>query len=100
MIIPIRCFTCGKVLADKWEYYIKKANEIDEEYNKLMMKKYSEEFDKDENDEEKNENKENKVKTYKYIESTYKKDILDELGLNKMCCRRHMISNVDMMGKI
>ena len=21
MIIPIRCFTCGKVLADKWEFF-------------------------------------------------------------------------------
>lgn len=22
MIIPIRCFTCGKVIADKWESYV------------------------------------------------------------------------------
>ncbi|CAH8452589.1 unnamed protein product [Schistosoma turkestanicum] len=22
MIIPIRCFTCGKVVGDKWESYI------------------------------------------------------------------------------
>jgi DNA-directed RNA polymerase subunit N len=21
MIIPVRCFTCGKVIADKWEEY-------------------------------------------------------------------------------
>ena len=21
MIIPVRCFTCGKILADKYEYY-------------------------------------------------------------------------------
>jgi len=21
MIIPIRCFTCGKIIADKWEIY-------------------------------------------------------------------------------
>ena len=25
MIIPIRCFTCGKVLADKWNYYCKEV---------------------------------------------------------------------------
>ena len=21
MIIPVRCFTCGKILGDKWNYY-------------------------------------------------------------------------------
>lgn len=25
MLIPIRCFTCGKLLADKWEEYIKRV---------------------------------------------------------------------------
>ena len=29
MIIPVKCFTCGKVLADKWNYFKKKSNEID-----------------------------------------------------------------------
>ncbi len=23
MIIPVRCFTCGKVLADKWDAYVR-----------------------------------------------------------------------------
>lgn len=23
MIIPVRCFTCGKVVGDKWEPYLK-----------------------------------------------------------------------------
>ena len=99
MIIPIRCFTCGKVLADKYNYYIEKANKIDENHRKEMLKKFNEDYDDntqislhnaEEND------KKDMIKTYKYIESTYKKDILDELGLNKMCCRRHMISNVNM----
>ena len=27
MIIPIKCFSCGKVLADKYLYYIKTINE-------------------------------------------------------------------------
>jgi DNA-directed RNA polymerase subunit N (RpoN/RPB10) len=27
MIIPIRCFTCGKVLADKWLYFKNKLQE-------------------------------------------------------------------------
>ena len=28
MIIPIKCFTCGKVLADKYLYYIKEVRRI------------------------------------------------------------------------
>ena len=28
MIIPIRCFTCGKVIADKYDYYIKEAEKL------------------------------------------------------------------------
>ena len=27
MIIPIKCFTCGKVLGDKYLYYIKQVRE-------------------------------------------------------------------------
>ena len=27
MIIPIRCFTCGKLLADKWTYYQRRLQE-------------------------------------------------------------------------
>ena len=34
MIIPIRCFSCNKILADKYNYYI---NEIQK--NKIMMRK-------------------------------------------------------------
>lgn len=25
MIIPIKCFTCGKVLADKYRYYLEEV---------------------------------------------------------------------------
>jgi DNA-directed RNA polymerase I, II, and III subunit RPABC5 len=28
MIIPIKCFTCGKVLADKYEYYLIEVRKI------------------------------------------------------------------------
>ena len=26
MIIPIKCFTCGMVIADKYRYYIEEVN--------------------------------------------------------------------------
>lgn len=27
MIVPVRCFTCGHVLADKWEAYVRMCKE-------------------------------------------------------------------------
>ena len=39
MIIPVRCFTCGKVLADKWNYYNAEVNKNkkDKDNNKFTM---------------------------------------------------------------
>tara|TARA_B100000424_G_scaffold268479_2_gene263341 strand:+ start:477 stop:710 length:234 start_codon:yes stop_codon:yes gene_type:complete len=76
MIIPIKCFTCGKVLADKYRFYIekvrkdKKDNNLDEDDVIYLTKE----------------------NTTKAIEGK----VLDELGLNKMCCRRHMLTHVDI----
>lgn len=95
MIIPIRCFTCGKVLADKWNYYKQKSDAIDSQYEIEQLTK----FDNIEGG-VKNQNQDERRTIYKNMEPTYKKEVLDYLGLNKMCCRRHLISHVDMMGKI
>lgn len=76
MIIPVRCFTCGKVLADKWEWY----------------KEQVEKLEKDE------ANKDNAtVKRDTTFEPTKTKEILDQLGLDRMCCRRHMLGHVDLI---
>ena len=76
MIIPIKCFTCGMVLADKYRYYV-------EETRKRKMAKG---MDVD------------KVLylTKNFSEKTPEGDVMDELGLNKMCCRRHMLTHVDI----
>lgn len=80
MIIPIRCFTCGKVLADKWEYYTEKCKEINETNNKT-----------NEN------NKDNNEVEFKNIEGNWKLKIFQELDITKMCCKRHMLSHVDLI---
>lgn len=69
MIIPIRCFTCGKVLADKWEHYSKKRQD-------------GEKID------------------YKNLENTSQKKLFEELGIEKICCRRHLLSHIDLIEKI
>jgi DNA-directed RNA polymerase subunit N len=36
MMIPIRCFTCGAVVADKWAEYDKRANKDNEDPGKVL----------------------------------------------------------------
>lgn len=77
MIIPVKCFTCGKVLADKYRYYKRQVRE------------------------RKNLNLEENEDDVVYLtqlnkEKTIEGIVLDELKLNKMCCRRHMLTHVDI----
>tara|TARA_B100000900_G_C20101993_1_gene522304 strand:+ start:204 stop:437 length:234 start_codon:yes stop_codon:yes gene_type:complete len=76
MIIPVKCFTCGKVLADKYLYFKMKVRE-----EKLK----------------KNINMDDVIYlTVDNIKKTPEGKCLDELGLTKMCCRRHMLTHVDI----
>jgi len=76
MIIPIKCFSCGNVLADKYLYYVKEVNK-----KKL-------EQGKDHDDIE--------YLTTDNIKKTAEGEVLDDLGLTKTCCRRHMLTHVDI----
>ena len=77
MIIPVKCFTCGNVLADKYEFYKRKVRE-----NKIKKKQDLEEV---------------VYLTPENTQKTIEGKTLDELGLNKMCCRRHMLTHVDIL---
>lgn len=59
MMIPVRCFTCGKLVGDKWEEWVKRLQD-------------GEDPDK----------------------------ILDDLGLTRVCCRRMMVSHIDLIDDI
>jgi len=59
MIIPMRCFSCGKPIAHLWEEY-KKRVEAGED----------------------------------------KKKILDDLGLERYCCRAVFLGHVDLIDEI
>jgi DNA-directed RNA polymerase subunit N (RpoN/RPB10) len=76
MIIPIKCFTCGTVLANKYQYYCKE----------VRKRKMTRDLHTD------------KViyLTPEYSAKTPEGEVLDELNLNKMCCRRHMLTHVDI----
>jgi len=85
MIIPVRCFTCGELLADKWIPYI---TSIQEDKNKI-----DEEVDPETNYLDLRYINVKNPKPEKSIEGT----ILDEMGLHKYCCRRMMLSNVHII---
>ncbi len=36
MMIPVRCFSCGQVVADKWEEYDKRVNKEREDPKKVL----------------------------------------------------------------
>jgi DNA-directed RNA polymerase I, II, and III subunit RPABC5 len=43
MIIPVRCFSCAKLVADKWEKYIsliKEGNTEAQALDKIGLKRY------------------------------------------------------------
>jgi DNA-directed RNA polymerase subunit N (RpoN/RPB10) len=56
MMIPIRCFSCGKPIAHLWEEYNERANKGED-----------------------------------------KKVIMDQLGLERYCCRAMFLGQVDLI---
>lgn len=59
MIIPIRCFSCGKLIGDKWEEFARRVKAGEQS---IM--------------------------------------VLDSLGVKRYCCRRMLISHVEIIDEI
>jgi len=59
MIIPVRCFTCGRLIGDKWEEFAKRAKG-----------------------------------------GEHPKDILDNMGLTRYCCRRMLLSHIELIDEV
>ncbi len=81
MIIPVKCVTCGMVLADKYRYYL-------DEVRKRKLEKFGS-----------NEGVLDKRTVYLSEENnkkTMEAEVLDELRLVDPCCRRHMLTHVDI----
>ena len=76
MIIPIKCFTCGKVLADKYQFYVREVRKIKIEQGEDPEKVV--------------------YLTKENVSKTPEGQVLDNLGLKRMCCRRHMLTHVEI----
>ena len=77
MIIPVRCFTCGKVVGDKYNKYLELVKEI------------------------KTENGQENTDTIISVDSnnivkTPEGQAMDTLGLTRYCCRRMFLSQIDI----
>jgi len=81
MIIPIKCFTCGTIIANRYQIYCDEVR-----LRKIQSIKYKNNIDRNRVEYFTQEN------TNKTIEGV----VLDELGLTKMCCRRHILTHVDI----
>jgi DNA-directed RNA polymerase subunit N len=57
MMIPVRCFSCGKVIGEHWDDFRDRAREGDEDPS----------------------------------------EVLDDLGVDRHCCRRMMVSHKDLV---
>lgn len=56
MIIPVRCFSCGKLVGDKWEPFSKRV-----------------------------------------AAGEHPKEVLDDVGVDRYCCRRMLLSHVELI---
>ncbi len=76
MIIPMRCFECGKAVADKWRGYQRELRRL--KGDQAEKRVY---FDGTK------------------IPDTPEKKVLDALQLNQ-CCRTHFLTQVDLIDQI
>ena len=83
MLIPVRCFTCGKTVSDKWIPFIKGVNEKKDSNITNDIKDLDIEYINLEN-------------PNKSIEG----EVMDELGLHRYCCRRMILGNVHLITNI
>lgn len=76
MIIPVKCFTCGEVLGDKYRFYLREVKKKKLDKNMEIEKVV--------------------YLTKEHSKKTPEGEVMDILRLNKYCCRRHMLTHVDI----
>ena len=83
MIIPIRCMNCGNPLADVWRFYQRRVKELKGESATAAST----------------------PTTPIYIDgttvpATKERQVFEELGIDMLCCRKHLLTHVDLIDKI
>ena len=101
MIIPVRCMTCGKLLANKYEYY----------ESELLRKKLALNSNIDTSNNNTNTGSNTGSNSSNInpliininaldIKKTIAGEIMDDLGLHRMCCRKVMLTSINIINEI
>ncbi len=75
MIIPVKCFTCGTLISDKYRFYLEQVEKEKKRQGLSSEPVYFSEGQK---------------------EKSVEGHMLDKLRMNKQCCRRHFLTHVDI----
>jgi DNA-directed RNA polymerase subunit N (RpoN/RPB10) len=87
VIIPVRCFTCNKVIADKWNYYVRRCKEEEKAAEGKVA--------------EGNDDKRSKKQLDPlHFDENVRQKVFEELGLDRICCRRMLLGHIDLIDKI
>ena len=77
MIIPVRCFSCNNIIASKYEEYKRLCPENNEDLIDALN---------------------NPDKFADIVKES--KSLFDKLGIKRYCCKRHLLTHVDLIEKI
>jgi len=76
MLIPVKCFTCGKVIGNKYNYFLREVVKRKEQAGGIPQEiQYLDD---------------------KSLDKTVEGLLLDELRMRDMCCRRHFLTHVNI----
>lgn len=75
MIIPVRCMNCGKLLADKYNFYQRKVREARGSAEPICL-------------------------DGKTVPKTAEAEIFEILDLRRYCCKKTILTHVDLITKL
>jgi DNA-directed RNA polymerase subunit N (RpoN/RPB10) len=78
MIIPVRCFTCNRVIGSKYKKYQEKIKELNLQNENIISGDPDIDLSK----------------------KTPYQEVFEQLGIDRYCCKRHLLTNVDLIEKI
>ena len=81
MIIPVRCFTCNMVIGSKYKKYLEVKDKHEKEMG-MTDDDFTIQLDKC------------------HDEKSPAQIAFDVVGLQRYCCRRHLLSHCDLIDKI
>lgn len=86
MLIPPKCFTCGRVIGNQYAFYLEESAKRKKELadrNELNTKGSTDVLLSSDN--------------IKDVKQSVEADVLDDMGIVDSCCRRHFLSHIDIV---